>query len=412
MTRTVTQYAHLTWNSDEVKTLRSQGDDAQIYKDAYAGRALDGLAPYYYMARKGGGYKSLRLGKNPNASGSVQKNVLYIVGSDNELQSLFDTLGPHTKKSGGKQALTSVQLISTGQAQTWENGAQKASNPIHAMVRHCVVVTIPTDPKVLAYPTFDGQKITTKTVPIGFTPTKANAGTNGGSSGGNPTVTAEDIVSMSMASAFAAQLEFPTDYISAMFLTGYKAFENDITCMEGIQQFCQASLRNFMSLPDGRFLAFYPDYFGAHGRQAYWPIYDIEITNGGVVLSDDDLATHVYVTGDVGSPDGQIDWIDRAASRGAITLDMPLLLRSFIQPGITEQDANVQDMGWAPGTMRTAFDFYNHFGVRVYKQDVPIIRNTFYEFLYAWQTFMLKWAQRSRPRSSSPSSLRSWQAVS
>ena len=382
--------SRLTWGSDEVVKYRTEGDDQQIYKSVYAG-TNDALAPYYWMARSN--YKTLRLQASlPGVT--IKPNVLIMSGNINEIEGLAHSLGPHTRKdSNGKKALQSVTTTGSG-ITIWENGVAQTHGAVGSIPnRGSIVIETPTDAKILAYPTWDGQAVSTHQVVLGQNPNSPTATGTATSGGNRPDVRAEDVVAMSMASAFATQMEFPTNQIEAQLLTGYKAFENDITCLEGVDQFCQASLRNFMSLPNGQFLAFYPDYFGAHGRQAYWPIYDIEITNAGVQLSDIPLSTHVYATGDITGADGQITILDRIASHGAVTLDMPLLLRSFIQPGLGDQGENVNEMGWAPGNLRTAYDFYNHFGIRVYKEDVPIIRNTYYEFLYAWQRFMQKWAE-------------------
>jgi hypothetical protein len=107
---------------------------------------------------------------------------------------------------------------------------------------------------------------------------------------------------------------------------------NDTACIDALKQFCQSSMRQFMSLPGGELCCFYPDYFGAHGREPYWWITDLEITGGGVVLNDQNLATHVFTIGDTFGMDGVIDQWDYVASRGVVTMDMPMMLRSFIQP--------------------------------------------------------------------------------
>lgn len=73
---------------------------------------------------------------------------------------------------------------------------------------------------------------------------------------------------------------------------------NDIPVMPFVQQLCETSLRQFQSLPDGQFYAFYPDYFGEmYHRPAYWAIEDIEILDGKIELTDDALITHMYVVG-------------------------------------------------------------------------------------------------------------------
>jgi N-acetyl-anhydromuramyl-L-alanine amidase AmpD len=100
----------------------------------------------------------------------------------------------------------------------------------------------------------------------------------------------------SVANAFAASFNFPTidDSLEAIALTGNRSLMNDQPLLPFIQQLCDASLRQFQSLPDGRFYAFYPDYFGEMlHHPPYWEIDDIEVLNGGINLSDDALVTHM-----------------------------------------------------------------------------------------------------------------------
>jgi hypothetical protein len=143
-----------------------------------------------------------------------------------------------------------------------------------------------------------------------------------------------------------------------------------------------------MSLPDGRFLAFYPDYFGTV-RGPYWYIYDIETIDLGIQLNDEALATHVYVVGDTFAGDGTIDWQDNISTRGVATITQAMMLESFIeQYTVTKGDINKQKLG----RLEDAYAFLNHYGARPHKEEFPIIRNTFFEFLLAWQRFMQLWA--------------------
>lgn len=190
--------------------------------------------------------------------------------------------------------------------------------------------------------------------------------------------------------AFAAQFAFPANQIQSISLTGDRALMNDVSCLDGVKQFCQASLRTFRALPDGRFLAFYPDYFGAQ-RKPYWQIYNIEITNFGIQLNDEALATHVYVVGDTFDGDGQISWEDQVSTRGVATITQAFMLNSFIEP---YHDTNPKDPLQSPplGRLQDAYSFLQHYGARPYEEDQPLIRNVFYEFLLAWQRFMQKWS--------------------
>lgn len=232
-------------------------------------------------------------------------------------------------------------------------------------------------------------------------PTSAGATASGTSAASNASlastplgntnqVTLQQLASFSANAAFAANFSFPANFIESEFLTGDRALMNDQSCLDGVKQFCQASLRSFRSLPDGRFLAFYPDYFGAT-RGPYWSISDIEILNFGIQLNDDSLATHVYVVGDTFAGDGQIDYLDEASTRGVATIVQAFMLNSFIVPPALQGDRLTPPQ---LGGLQDAYAFLQHYGARPHREDQPIIRNTFYEFLLAWQRFMQLWAQQ------------------
>jgi hypothetical protein len=201
-------------------------------------------------------------------------------------------------------------------------------------------------------------------------------------------LTFQDLVKISMASAFTTQFQFPVNMVESMLLRGNKSLMNDIPVIDGIQQLCKASLRNFMSLPSGEFVAFYPDYFGASGRKPYWSISDLEITNFGIQLSDDSLVTHAFVTGSTAAQPGTITWIDEVLSQGVVTVENAFTGTDFVA-------------GERPGTDQSIFDaatFLQIYGARPLRKDMPIIRSHLFEFLYAWHLFMYKWAQQFQTR--------------
>jgi hypothetical protein len=210
-------------------------------------------------------------------------------------------------------------------------------------------------------------------------------------------VTFMDISRIAANAAFAGSFAFPTNMMESLTLTGQKSLMNDMSCLDAISQFCQASLRSFMSMPDGRFCAFYPDYFGAHGRGPYWWISDLEITNMGIQLNDERLATHVYTPGSTMSvaQDSSVPF-DRIFSLGAATIFMKDIVKMFIAPGLLGSDQENADGNKAGKTEDDPFDpieFVNHFGARVHVQEAALIKNPLFEFLMAVQTFMTLWAE-------------------
>lgn len=216
-----------------------------------------------------------------------------------------------------------------------------------------------------------------------------------GTQSGNSVTSASwsNIAQISANSAFVAQLMFPTNLVESQFLTGDKAFQNDISAMDAIQQICSASMRCFMSLPDGRFCAFYPDYFSA-AREPYLAIYDIELEDFRIQLNDHNLVTHMYVTGDTGAVNGQVDWMDRIASRGVASINTTSMVDSFVNDSFMNPHVKVpKKVGVGQGLIN-ATEFLKRYGVRPRSEDNPLIRNAGFEFLLAYQRFMQYWSSQ------------------
>jgi len=201
----------------------------------------------------------------------------------------------------------------------------------------------------------------------------------------------ENVAQVGTNAAFLASVTFPYDRIESTNLKGERSLMNDISCFEAVQQMSAASMRCFMSMPDGRFMAFYPDYFGAR-RGPYWPIYDIEIEDFQIQLNDHNLVTHSFVTGDTQpGPDG-VDWMDRIASRGVASITMTEILDSFINDSYLNTEATAPTGPKGAKKLLDAEAFLKRFGARPRKEENPIIRNTAFEFLFAFQKFMEYWA--------------------
>jgi hypothetical protein len=141
-----------------------------------------------------------------------------------------------------------------------------------------------------------GQKMfkTLQALKTGAAMPSGDAGTSssGGGGGGG-----DDALAAAKAAGLLTTFQFPGafDAAESMLLTGDKSLMNDQPLFPFLQELCQGSMRSFMSLPNGDFYAFYPDYFGSFEQQPYWEIDDIEVIEGNITLTDDALATHVYV---------------------------------------------------------------------------------------------------------------------
>ena len=206
------------------------------------------------------------------------------------------------------------------------------------------------------------------------------------------------------ATSFATYLQLPgvLEGATSISLKGERSLMNDQPLLPFIIQLTQACLRNFQSLPDGSFFAFYPDYFGGQNhRTPYWDISDIEIIEGQIQLSDDALATHVYVVGDtVGNFDG-VNIEDMVQSQGVVTL-FNAFLADFINPvafekqNVDKKDAKAEAIKNFIGLADkdNAIAFLQKYGARPHYDAAPMVRSKFYEGFLAYQTFCLLWSRQ------------------
>jgi hypothetical protein len=250
----------------------------------------------------------------------------------------------------------------------------------------------------------------------------AGAGGGSGGSGGSGGTTS--------AAAFVPTLELPSmqDMVTALALGAEgKGLMHDQQLLPFIQQLCTASMRSFQSLPNGDFYAFYPDYFGEMGAHAvYWNIDDIEIMSGGINLSDDGLATHVYAVGDNSWPVDN-EMINQLFSAGTISVYNAFLNGALVTTNTTSTrkstdslrsqaqtankkgkqgsaqsnaKANGATQSTEPGADLTgnlmtsveAANFVTRYGARPLVQDYPMVRSAIYEMLLAYQQFLMAWS--------------------
>lgn len=228
------------------------------------------------------------------------------------------------------------------------------------------------------------------------------------SPGGTGDPTPEQIAKAASISTF---IEFPSLQVSAesMALKGERSLLNDQQLLPFVEQLCTASLRNFQSMPNGNFFAFFPDYFGGLGhRTPYWEIRDIEIIDGHIDLSDDALATHVFIVGDTPNYTGQVDIIDEINTAGIVTVFnafMADFLNGIDSPALQQNrksnekksDKHYEDQIDKVPTLarkKKALDFLKKYGARPHREDVPAIRTPFFEMFLAYQRFCLLWSRQ------------------
>jgi hypothetical protein len=222
-----------------------------------------------------------------------------------------------------------------------------------------------------------------------------------GTAGGGASANAE---SLAKSAAFATffNLASVMDVVESQALKGERSLMNDEPLMPFVQQLTEASMRNFQSMPNGNFFAFYPDYFGGlNHRTPYWKVTDTEIIDGNINLSDDSLATHVYVVGswfqggNEASPIGL--FTDKINAQGVITIFNAFMI-DFLN-GTTDlmakPNTKSNNLSESPLAKKAnAIAFLKKYGARPHYEEMPFIKNKFYEIFLAFQRFCLLWSQQ------------------
>ena len=239
--------------------------DISIYNSSYKGKVSEVLADYFYIANDMG----LRLGDpefTANFGISTDKNFLAVTTDAQNANSvaLEKYVSMMSQQVGVNTALYSdgKKMYSYDKAGARKNFPLPAAAVSGGVPSPQVVIRVDENaPRPIYY----GQTVH---LPVDVTPT---ADTN------KVGITWQDLAKVGMASAFSSIFSFPVDAVESSLLTGDKALMNDIPVLKGVQQLAQGSMRQIMSLPNGQFCAFYPDYFGKYGRLPYWKINEIEI---------------------------------------------------------------------------------------------------------------------------------------
>ena len=217
-----------------------------------------------------------------------------------------------------------------------------------------------------------------------------------------------DVGSIAKAAAFSTFFSMPGlfDTAESQALTGQRSLMNDQPLMPFIQQLSAACLRQFMSTPSGDFFAFYPDYFGGLGKTAYWLIDDVEVISGSIELSDDNLATHVYVVGDTFyEPSGMttgsatVDNLDQIHTSGVVTVFNAFMADFLNGKDVPKNESadklNVNKKAYPTlANYKDAIAFLEKYGARPYYEEQATVRAPIYEAFLAYQKFCLKWSEQ------------------
>jgi len=204
-------------------------------------------------------------------------------------------------------------------------------------------------------------------------------GTGGTTGTGGDSASGQEPIARNLFSYIFEPQNYATQ--SSYFFTGEKKYLDDQPLIQIVTSLCTASMRSFQSGPDGSFIAYYPDPFGVNGKAAIFDLEDIELVDCHIDVSDDPMATHVYIEGDytmMGQADQTAGWI---GTSGVATVENAALWKMLAGASPGDIDAN-----WTPAQL------LQRFGVRPYKNSYALAGNAGLEFLLACQTFMGKWA--------------------
>lgn len=182
-------------------------------------------------------------------------------------------------------------------------------------------------------------------------------------------------------SPFALQMQYPSVSLASVALDGRRAFINDEQVIKTIGTLMQSSLREFQSAPDGKFIAWYPDYFGFYGKTPAMTIRDIELVNLDIYNTDESIATHVAVAGQSLSPGGSPTELDRwLATQGIVSVENTQLFKMLA--------------GYSPSS-RVEMDakaLLDRFGMRPLTKMTSLVQDPLWEWMQALFLFMKAWA--------------------
>jgi murein DD-endopeptidase MepM/ murein hydrolase activator NlpD len=217
----------------------------------------------------------------------------------------------------------------------------------------------------------------------------------GGADPNNPDLTAQNF----MNAAFNVGFMFPGSMVDSLLLRGQRALENDVPLLDSVREITIASMRNFASLPNGDFIAWYPDYFNIARRNPWLRISHAELKKCTIDLSDKSLTTHVYILGNpwgLGSqPTANSDWYEKLAGTGVVTIEQPKILDSFLNPMYKNSETGDRlTVAYDEQSKYPSLEFLEKYGARPYKEQNLTIRHPVMEFFYAYHTFIQKWSEQ------------------
>lgn len=166
-------------------------------------------------------------------------------------------------------------------------------------------------------------------------------------------------------------------------LIGERSWINDVPVLSVIKEICAASMRDFMSAPNGDFIAFVPDRLGRYDNFPTLQVRDIEVVDFKAIASDGNLVTHYLSTSDVPVPGEDLGMMFSIyATSAMMTVEQAPLMNFLLGRPIDEV---AQEYG--PKILST-------FGLRPMVQENKFIRNRAFNFTYALHKFQEVWSNQ------------------
>ena len=244
-----------------------------------------------------------------------------------------------------------------------------------------------------------GRKTTT--IDAGGAAGGAGSSGSGGTGGSGGTPTSDQIGDIAKQAAFFTLTLGGSDTATSVLLRGKRALANDVPLFEWVQKMVQASGRRMCSLPNGDFMAFFPDEFGNFGRTPYLTVQPIEITNFTIQVSDKDLVTHVFGTGSMTGMEQVAPYIGAIQDgSSAVASVLEKGFDFFINRGDIQQDKGGKKNRKSKRQDKkrpkrfSPVNFLRRFGARPRTADFPEIRHPALIWMATWREFLKYWSSQ------------------
>jgi len=219
----------------------------------------------------------------------------------------------------------------------------------------------------------------------GTNPSTANGATSQTTDPNN----ANQRATISIANSFNNLMQMPNYDVRASSIVGTpRAFLLDNPVMQDITQIIGSGLRQYMSAPNGDFIAWFPDWYGVYGTDPVLEISPVEIIDFQIYHDDTQLATHVGIVGDTNGIGQQVSFGDYITTNGIVSVQDVSTMRILFGNDFSQNTG-------ADVTATIAYtNFLNRYGIRPFVQEQNMIHSHIMEYMYALYTFMNQWANQ------------------